>query len=70
VDELLTLVAEKAGISTDKAKTAIDTIIGYLKDKLPGPLGSQLDSFTSGSPKTMDSANIMDGMKGLFGKKD
>jgi hypothetical protein len=36
------------GIPQDKAQVAVDTVVGYLKEHLPGSLGSQLDSAISG----------------------
>jgi hypothetical protein len=42
MDELVNLVAEKAGITPDQAKIAVQVVAGYLKDKLPPP--SQLKS--------------------------
>ena len=46
--ELVRMVAEKTGISEDKARTAAETVIGYLKDKMPAAVSSQLDSAASG----------------------
>jgi hypothetical protein len=39
---------QKTGISEDLARKAVDTVLGYLKGKLPAPLASQLDSAISG----------------------
>jgi hypothetical protein len=49
MDELINLVTQKAGINTDQARTAVETVINHLKTVLPAPLGSQLDSFLSGA---------------------
>jgi hypothetical protein len=48
MEELLKMVSEKAGIPTDKANTAIQTVIGFLKDKMPGGIGTQVESFIKG----------------------
>jgi hypothetical protein len=42
--ELVRMVAEKTGLSEDKARTAAETVIGYLKSNLPSGLSSQLDN--------------------------
>lgn len=42
------MVSEKTGISEDQAKGAVDTVMGYLKDKFPA-MGGQLDSIMSGN---------------------
>ena len=44
MDELIKTVVEKAGISESQAKTAIDVVVGQLKDKLPEPIAGQLES--------------------------
>ena len=48
MDKLLELVQEKAGISADQAQKAIEAVMGFMKDKLPAPLASQLDKFVGG----------------------
>jgi hypothetical protein len=46
--ELVRMVAEKTGLSEDKARTAAETVIGYLKNNLPSGLSSQLDNVAGG----------------------
>lgn len=46
--ELIRMVADKTGISEDKARMAAETVVGYLKNKLPAPVSSQLDNVVSG----------------------
>ena len=48
MDELVKLVAGKLGIADDKAKLAVETVVGFLKKKLPAPLASQIDGLLSG----------------------
>jgi hypothetical protein len=48
MDELINQVAQKTGISHDQAKQAAETVIGFLKDKLPAPLAGQIDGALSG----------------------
>jgi hypothetical protein len=48
MDKLLELVQEKAGISADQAQKAIEAVVGFMKDKLPGPIGDQLSKFVDG----------------------
>ncbi|MBN1136412.1 MAG: DUF2267 domain-containing protein [Anaerolineae bacterium] len=59
MDELIKLVTSKAGISEAQAKQAIETVMGFLKDKLPGPLAGQIDGLLKG--------NLGDVTKGLGG---
>jgi hypothetical protein len=48
MDKLLELVQEKAGISADQAQKAIEAVVGFMKDKLPGPIGDQLSKLVDG----------------------
>lgn len=48
MEQLINQVAQRTGISPDKARTAVDTVVGYLKEHLPGPVASQLDGAMSG----------------------
>ncbi len=43
MDEVVNLVAKKVNLPEDKAREAVNTVIGFLKDKLPAPLASHLD---------------------------
>ena len=47
--ELVKMVAERTGLSEEKARTAAETVIGYLKSNLPSGISSQLDSVAGGS---------------------
>ncbi len=62
MDELIKMVVQKAGISDAAAKTAVTTVIDYLKQKLPGPVGSQIDAVLKGG------GGLGDAAKGLAGK--
>jgi hypothetical protein len=43
MDELIKSVVQRTGIGEDKARMAVDTVIGFLKGRLPAPIASQLD---------------------------
>ena len=66
-NELVKLVSSKTGLNEELATLAVDTVIGFLKQKLPPELSGQLDSLLSGQES---SSGIIDAVKGLFGKKD
>ena len=69
MEQVIKMVSEKAGISEAQAKVAVDTVAGFLKDKMPGGLGAQVDAFLKGSPGGADSASgIKDTLGGMFGK--
>jgi hypothetical protein len=65
MDELVKLVSDKAGITTDQAKLAVKTVLDFLKEKQPAPVASQIDGLMSGS--TM--GDVTKGLGGLVGKK-
>lgn len=66
MDELVNLVAKKAGISKQQAQKAVETVKDYLDDGLPEPFAKQVDSVLKGE-NISDSLSDLAG--GLFGKK-
>jgi hypothetical protein len=50
MDELINLVTQRAGIPADKARTAVDTVLGFVKQKLPSQFASQIDNIAAGKP--------------------
>jgi hypothetical protein len=48
MDELINQVTQRAGISSDQAQKAVQTVVGFLKDRLPGPVAAQLDGVIGG----------------------
>ncbi len=63
MDELIKQVAQKVGISEDQAKQAVMQVVAFLKQKLPAPIASQIDSVLAGG------APDLSALGGLFGKK-
>jgi hypothetical protein len=49
MDELVRMVAERAGLPDDKARTAVDTVLTFIKGRLPESMASQIDSLVAGS---------------------
>ena len=48
MDELIKQVVSKTGISEDQARTAVTTVLAFVKDKLPAPIASQIDNAMTG----------------------
>ena len=63
MDELVKLVAKKTGLSQDMAKVAVETVVGFLKQKLPAPIAGQIDGVLGGSA----AADVAKGVSSLFG---
>ena len=76
MDDLIKQVTEKTGISESQARTAVETVMGFLKDRLPAPISGQLDGLlgsAGGAVGTVaDTAgDVLGGIGGMFGgKKD
>ncbi len=72
MEELIKQVTAKAGISEDQARSAVTTVIGFLKDKLPAPIAGQLDNVVSGEGGTVVEGGSVGDLAskagGLFGK--
>jgi len=67
MEELIQTVADKTGISPDQARSAIETIIDHLKDKLPMGLGDKIESFLqNGSESSSLGDELLGGLKSLF----
>ena len=68
MDELIKRITEKTGISEEQARSAVNTVSGFLKEKLPSPIAGQVDNVLSGaggmSDKFGDAASKLGGMFG------
>ena len=79
MDELIKQVSTRSGISETQARTAIETVVGFMKERLPAPiaghvdnvLNSQAGAIGSGIDAITDQAgDMLGGLGGMFGKKD
>ncbi len=63
MDELVRMVAQRAGISEDQARKATDTVLEFLKQRLPPQVSGQLDAVLQGGgmPRNL---NDLSGMLG------
>ena len=76
MDELIKQVTARAGISDAQARTAVETVVGFIKERLPAPIAGQVDNalathgsaIGTGIDAVADRAGDMLG--GMFGKKD
>ncbi len=67
MDELIKMVTQKAGINADQATKAVETVVGFLKDKLPAPVAGQIDALLKGDVSGL--GDVAGKLGGLFGKK-
>ncbi|MEP6569214.1 MAG: hypothetical protein ABJC10_05510 [Acidobacteriota bacterium] len=69
MEELIKQVTAKTGISEEQAKSAINTVLSFLKDKLPAPIAGQLDNVVGGGGGVTGTAgDLAANVGGLFGK--
>lgn len=65
MDELVKLVVQKTGISEEQARTAVTTVINFIKSKLPAGIAGQIDAVLAGGSVSKG----LEGLGGLLGKK-
>ena len=66
MDELVTLVVKKTGLSEEVARKAVATVIDFLKKKLPVPVAGQIDLVLG---KGGGKEALAKGLANLTGKK-
>lgn len=64
MDELVNTLSQKTGLPEDKARVAVETVVNYIKSKLPESVAGQVDSALTG-----EGGSISERLGGIFGKK-
>ncbi len=67
MDELIQKVAKQANITPDQAKVAVNSVLDFLKDKLPAPVVDQIKAAMSG--QQVDPSTITNALGGMLGGK-
>ncbi len=69
---IVQLIQEKTGISEEQAQGALNTVVGFLKEKLPEPLAAQIDGLLSSDVSAVSPVidSVTSTLGGLFGKKE
>ena len=67
MEELINKVAERAGIDTTQAQTAIETVLEQLRERLPEPIGSKLQNLLDGDDEGKGLAEQLQGLSGNLG---
>jgi hypothetical protein len=69
---LVQLIQEKTGISEEQAQGALNTVVGFLKERLPEPIAGQIDGLISAdiSGAADQFGSLAAGLGGLFGSKE
>ena len=68
MESLIKMVSEKTGISEAQATIAVQTVVAFLKDKMPAGIGGQVETFIKGGsgPVGDIASGLKDKMGGLF----
>ncbi len=68
MESIIKMISEKAGINEVQAKSAIEGVISYLKDKMPGGMGTQVESFIKGGGGSAGdmASGLKDKLGGMF----
>ena len=81
MDELIKQVVERTGISESQAQTAVTTVLGFLKTRLPEPISGHLDGLIGGATGAAGAAgglaggiagsagDVLGGLGGMLGGK-
>ena len=63
MEELIKQVSAKAGISEDQARSAVNTVLDFVKTRLPEPIAGQIDNVIGGGAGVVgDIANKVGGL--------
>lgn len=69
MEELITQLTTKVGLTPDQAHKATDTVLAFLKTKLPAPFASQLDALLA-EPVGAKAAGLGEAAQKVAGKLD
>jgi hypothetical protein len=72
MDELIKQVVERTGISEQQARGAVETVLGFLKNRLPEPIAGQLDGLVGVAGGAVGgladkAGDVLGGLGGMFG---
>lgn len=68
MDELIKQVAERTGIGEEQARTAVETVVGFLKERLPAPIAGQVDTVLGSGQASDIAGDIAGKVGGFFGQ--
>lgn len=67
MDELVKLVVKKTGLPEAQAKTAVKTVIDYLKKNLPAPIAGQIDGLLNNAGALGQAEQLVKGLGDMLG---
>lgn len=71
MNEVIQRLIERTGLPEAQAAAAVEVVIGFIKEKMPPAIGSQIDGLVSGESGAMDKlGGIGASLGGMFGRKE
>lgn len=72
MEQLIRQVVERTGISEEQARGAVQTVLGFVKDRLPAPIASQIEGVIGGGQGAGGgvsgaAGDVLGGLGGMFG---
>lgn len=68
MQDLINKVVEKTGINAEQAKGTVETVMEFVKGKLPEGLADKVDDMFGGAEgEKIEFGGIMDSLAGMFG---
>ncbi len=64
MNELVDMIVKKTGVSQQIAQQAVNTVIDYLKKRLPSPIAGQIDAVMQGGGAMKSAEDLL----GKFGE--
>ena len=62
MEELVSLVVKKTGLSKKTAQSVVKIVLDYLKKKLPAPVGAAIDNFLGGKGQLAGAVDLIGGI--------
>jgi hypothetical protein len=62
MDELINLVSQITNLPEGMASQVVEVVVGYLKEKLPAAIASQIDGALAGTGKSEPAGNLTKGL--------
>lgn len=69
MNELVNLIVKKTGIPQATAQQIVGVVLDFLKKKLPGPVGAQIEGLLSSDANIQQAENVIGDLASKFGKK-
>ncbi len=73
MDELIKLIVEKTGMPEEQARAAVETMLTFLKQKLPAPIAAQVEAALTSEGAVEQAAQVVEQglsrLGGLLGKR-